>query len=76
MRYNSLILEKKDSAMILRHRYSSHHIEDYSHLDALQRLEENMAQAQVYNLQDMPEDIRLAENFSGNAALRTRYQTK
>ena len=57
MRYDSLILEKKDFVMILRHRESGQRIEDYSHLDALQRLEENMAKATVHNLEDMPEDI-------------------
>ena len=43
--------------MILRHRESAHQIEDYSHQDALHRLEANMAIAMVYKLGNMPEDV-------------------
>jgi regulator of nucleoside diphosphate kinase len=57
MRYNNLIFEKKDFVMILRHRESTQQIEDYSHQDALHRLEENMAKAIVHNLENMPDDV-------------------
>tara|TARA_R110002050_G_scaffold107532_1_gene218013 strand:+ start:2847 stop:3299 length:453 start_codon:yes stop_codon:yes gene_type:complete len=57
MNYGRLILEKKDLIMIKRYQDMNYRIEDYSHLDALEMLEENMAKAYVMNAEDMADDI-------------------
>ena len=57
MKYGSLIMEKKDYVMILKNRIIGHSVEDYSHKDMLERLEEYMADAVVYDRADMPDDV-------------------
>lgn len=57
MKYNSLILEKKDFVMIKRFLQISHYLEDYAHKDALETLELQMAGASIYNFEDMPDDV-------------------
>ncbi|MCM4172348.1 transcription elongation factor GreAB [Arenibacter sp. TNZ] len=57
MKYGSLILEKKDLAMIKQYQNINYHIEDYSHKDALEMLEENMTKAVVMDVEDMAVDI-------------------
>ncbi|MBD0778407.1 GreA/GreB family elongation factor [Maribacter sp. ANRC-HE7] len=57
MKYGSLVFEKKDFVMIKRYVQLNHYIEDYAHKDALEALEENMSDAQIYDLEDIPEDI-------------------
>jgi regulator of nucleoside diphosphate kinase len=57
MKYGRLILEKKDLVMIKQYRHMNYHIEDYSHKDALEMLEENMAKALVMDTADMSDDI-------------------
>ncbi len=57
MKYGKLILEKKDLVMIKRYQHMNNYIEDYSHQDALEMLEENMAKALVRDAEDMPDDI-------------------
>ena len=56
-KYDSLVLAKKDYEMILKHRHMNHLIEDYSHKDALETLEEKMEDASFLDFEDMPEDI-------------------
>lgn len=56
-KYGSLVMEKKDFVMILRQWNIDNTIEDYSHKDALDILEGNMADAIVFNLTDMPKDV-------------------
>jgi regulator of nucleoside diphosphate kinase len=56
-KYGSLVMEKKDFVMILRQWHIDNTIEDYSHKDALDILEGNMADAIVFNLADMPKDV-------------------
>lgn len=57
MKNYSLIFEKEDFKVILEYRNSNRLIEDYSHLDTLEQLEEDMGKATVLPLEDMPEDI-------------------
>lgn len=57
MKYGSLVMEKKDFVMILRQWHINDTFEDYSHKDALDILEGNMADAIVFNLADMPKDV-------------------
>jgi regulator of nucleoside diphosphate kinase len=57
MKYGKLILEKKDLVMIKRYQHMNSYIEDYSHQDALEMLEENMAKALVRDAEDMADDI-------------------
>ncbi|MCG2462336.1 GreA/GreB family elongation factor [Flavobacteriaceae bacterium F89] len=57
MKYGSLVMEKRDFVMILKEWYLHNTIEDYSHKDALDILEGNMADAIVFNPSDMPKDI-------------------
>ncbi|TLP82337.1 GreA/GreB family elongation factor [Maribacter sp. ACAM166] len=57
MKYGSLVLEKKDFVMIKRYQLLTNYIEDYAHKDALDNLKENMSNALIYDLEDMPDDI-------------------
>lgn len=57
MKYGSLVMGKKDYVMILRHRYMGYFVEDYTHKHALETLEEDMADAMVLDIEEMPEDI-------------------
>ena len=57
MRYGCLVFEKKDYVMIKRYVHLNHYIEDYTHKDALDTLEENMFNALIYDLEDIPDDI-------------------
>lgn len=57
MRYGSLVLEKKDFVLIKRYQHLNHYIEDYAHKDALDTLDENMANALIFDLEDMPDDV-------------------
>lgn len=57
MKYGRLVLEKKDFVMIKRYQHLNHYVEDYAHKDALVNLEENMPDAMIYGLEDMPEDV-------------------
>ena len=57
MKYGKLIFEKKDLVMIKRYQHMNSYIEDYSHQDALDMLEENMAKALVRDAEDMSDDI-------------------
>jgi len=57
MKYGSLVLEKKDFVMIKRYQHLTHYVEDYAHKDALDNLKENMSNALIYDLEEMPDDI-------------------
>lgn len=57
MKYGSLVLEKKDFAMIKRYQQLNHYMEDYWHKDALDKLDENMVEAIVMNLDEIPDDV-------------------
>ena len=57
MKYGSLVLEKKDFVMIKRYQHLNHYIEDYAHKDALDHLKENMSNALICDLEDMPDDV-------------------
>lgn len=57
MKYGSLVLEKKDFVMIKRYQHLNHYIEDYAHKDVLDALKENMSNAFIYDLEDMPDDV-------------------
>ncbi len=57
MKYGNLILEKKDLFKIKRYRHVNYYIEDYSHKDALEMLDENMAKAIVMDEDEMSDDI-------------------
>ncbi|MBM1107641.1 GreA/GreB family elongation factor [Aurantibacter crassamenti] len=57
MKYGSLVLEKRDFVMIKRYEHLNHFIEDYTHKDLLETLDENMSNALIFNLEDMPDDI-------------------
>ncbi len=57
MKYGSLVLEKRDFVMIKRYQHLYHYVEDYAHKYALEALEENMPNARVYGLDDMPDDV-------------------
>lgn len=57
MKYDSLILEKKDFVMVERYQQQNRYIEDYAHKDALDKLRENMSKALIFNLEHMPYDI-------------------
>ncbi|MCK0135528.1 GreA/GreB family elongation factor [Arenibacter sp. S6351L] len=57
MKYEKLIMGKKDVAMIKRYQHVNYYIEDYSHKDALEMLDENMAKAIVLDEDEMSDDI-------------------
>ncbi len=57
MKYGSLVLEKKDFVMLRRYQHLNHYIEDYAHKDALDNRAENMSNALIYDLEDMPDDV-------------------
>lgn len=57
MKYGSLVMEKKDFVMIKRYQHLTHYVEDYAHKDALENLTENMSNALIYDLEEMPDDI-------------------
>jgi len=57
MKYGSLVLEKKDFRLIKKYLKQNLFIEDYSHKDALDTLEDNLRTALVFPQEDMPYDI-------------------
>jgi regulator of nucleoside diphosphate kinase len=57
MKYGNLVMGKKDYVTIIRHRYMGYFVEDYTHKHALETLEEDMADAMVLDIGEMPEDI-------------------
>lgn len=77
MKYGCLVLEKKDFVMIKRYQHLNYYVEDYAHKDALDALAENMSNALICNLEDMPDDVvRLYSNItvSSESGWRETFQ--
>lgn len=57
MKYGSLVLERKDYRVLKKYLKQNLYIEDYSHKDALDTLEDNLKTALIFEEEDMPDDI-------------------
>ncbi|HBR53740.1 MAG TPA: transcription elongation factor GreAB, partial [Flavobacteriaceae bacterium] len=57
MKYGSIILEKKEYVYLKRILNISGYAEDFQTQKSLQRLSDEMKNAQIVNEEDMPEDV-------------------